>query len=112
MIPVDFSESMEGQFRFAATLLASEQCPVMLVHVARKGEADRHIEGMEQAKSQLQSGRHPVDTMVVEGDVRRVLGDLLSGDKFGLVVMGRDRHHSGAVASDLLRVSTSLVAVA
>lgn len=112
LIPVDFSESMDGQLRFASDFLATGACPVTLLHVARKGEADRSVTRLDELRLRLHAGRHPVNSIVMEGEVRRVLANLLSGDNYGIVVLGRDRHRSGAVASDLLRVSTALVAVA
>ena len=59
------------------------------------------MEGMEQTKRRFQSGRHPVDSMVVEGGVGLVPGDLLSGDTFGLVVMGLDRRPWGEPGSTI-----------
>lgn len=111
LVPVDFSDAMDGQLRFAGTFLAAEACPVTLLHVAKKGEKTRCVDELHQVKDRMTAGG-TVTTMVVEGEVRPVLRDLLQGDTFGMVILGRDRHRTGAVASDLLRLSTALVAVA
>lgn len=109
LVPVDFSDAMDGQLQFANAMLATHACPVTLLHVAKKDESSRHGE-LDAIKARM-GGGGDVTTQVVEGDLRQVLRGLLRGDTFGLVIMGLDRHRTGAVASDLLHVSTALVAV-
>ncbi|MGE3278158.1 MAG: universal stress protein [Vicinamibacterales bacterium] len=111
LVPVDFSDAMDSQLQFAGAFLAAETCPVTLLHVAKKGEQARRADELHQVRERMTAGGR-VTPLVVEGEVHPVLRDLLQGDDFGMVILGRDRHRAGTVASDLLHLSTALVAVA
>jgi len=52
-----------------------------------------------------------VSALVVQGDPRRMLQQMASSGEYGLVILGRDRHRAGHLASDLLRESNALIAV-
>ncbi|MGE0394480.1 MAG: universal stress protein [Vicinamibacterales bacterium] len=110
LIPVDLGPSTPAQVAFAAALLNLKPCHGVLLHVSPE-PATAEVRAELEA---LQAGLHvagTVSTLLVQGDPRHVLRQMVASSRYGLVILGRDRHHAGALASDLLHDSHALIAV-
>lgn len=110
LIPVDFSPSTPGQLALARDLLNLHACNGVLLHVSPKPVDAQQRADIEALHADLEVAG-TVSTMLVQGDPRQVLQKMVAGDRYGLVILGRDRHRAGALASDLLHDSHALVAV-
>lgn len=111
LIPVDLNGPADSQLRLAGLFARGGSPRVTLLHATR--EADRgHAETMLNGlKSRIPFGES-VDVVVVTGDATSAVTNLISEFEFGVVVLGRDPHHAGALASEILHNSNALVAIA
>jgi nucleotide-binding universal stress UspA family protein len=110
LIPVDFGPSTPAQLAFAKHLLSLKDCHGVLLHISPTTPTDQQQADLDALQAELAlSGT--ISTMLVQGHPRRVLQEMISDQAYGLVILGRDRHHAGALASELLQESRALIAV-
>jgi len=111
LIPVDLGPATEAQVRFARQLLTSKRCHGVLLHVTRDTAETIHRPALDALREALGLDGD-VSTLVRRGRPGPVIAEMLRHDDFGLVVLGRDQRRAGTLASELLRDSNALVAVA
>lgn len=110
LIPVDFGPGTPSQIAFAAVLLGLKDCHGVLLHVSAGPTSPQQRADLDALHATLQVAG-TTSTMLVQGDPRHVLQQMVAGSRYGMVILGRDRHHAGALAADLLQDSHALVAV-